>query len=46
MGRFFGMARATLPELHNLHSSPYTEIVKQGVWCIKKIMKQIYIQFK
>jgi hypothetical protein len=32
MGRFLGMAQATLPELYNLHSSRYTEIVQQGVW--------------
>jgi hypothetical protein len=47
MGRFFGMAQATLPKLYNLHSSPCTEMVKKGVWYMKQIMKQeIYIQMK
>ena len=47
MGRFFGMAQVTLLKQYNLHSSPYTEIVKQGVWYMKQIMKQeIYTQLK
>ena len=46
MGRFFGMAQATLPKLYNLHSSPYTEMVKKGVWYMKQIMKQEYVEIK
>jgi len=47
MGRFLGMAQVTLPELYNLHSSRYIEIVKQGVWYMKHIMKkEIYTQLK
>jgi hypothetical protein len=47
MGKFFDMVQATLPELYHLHSSPHTEVVTQGVWYMKQIMKQeIYTQLK